>query len=371
MAYASDYDSTGVECYSIPDFKFACGTTLHDVKVAYRDINPSSKAGVVLIPTCYGGLINTTLTFTTSPNDCLSKYRLIVVAMLGNGESASPSNKKFFPDHGELRYSDQIHAQYQLLTQHLGVKGLEAVIGFSMGGQQVYHWAVMYPDFVKRAVPICSSARTSPHNYAFLEGPINALINSIDYIAFKAMQQKVASGEDVGPNLKEVKPKRGLFALTRAYGAWLTSTHWFREGWFGKREGGLGYDSIEHWMSDWEGGYLNWDADDLIILARMWQLGDIGAVIPGDEELKASGGVLGDDARYQKALGSIKAKCLVMPCQTDQYFPPEDGEIECKYLKKGIFAPIPSIWGHTAGGGLDPKAVEFMNEKIGKLMGED
>ena len=136
MAYAADYDSTGVEYYSIPSFKFSNDTTLHDLKIAYRQINPSSKSGTVLIPTCYGGLINTTLTFTSAPNDFLSKYHVIIVAMMGNGESASPSNKQFFPEPGELRYQDQINAQYQLLTQHLGIKELEAVQGFSMGGQQ-------------------------------------------------------------------------------------------------------------------------------------------------------------------------------------------------------------------------------------------
>ena len=55
--------------------------------------------------------------------------------------------------------------------------------------------------------------------------------------------------------------------------------------------------------------------------------------------------------KYKKALGSIKAWALVMPCQTDQYFPPDDGEIECKYLKLGVYDPIPSVWGHIAGSG--------------------
>ena len=370
MAYSPDYDSTGVQYYTIPTFTFASGTTLYDLRVAYRDINPSSTSGVVLIPTCYGGLINTTLTFTTPPNDGLAKYRIIVVAMLGNGESASPSNKSMFPEPGQLRYQDLVKVQYQLLTEHLGVKELEAVVGFSMGGQQAYHWAVIYPDFVKKVVPVCSSARTSPHNYTFLEGPIEALTNSIDYVAYKAMKEKVARGEDVGATLKEIKPKRGLKALCRAYGAWLTSTYWFREAWWGKREGGLGYDSIESWMQTREQGFLGWDADDLLVLARMWQLGDIGTVIPGQEILMELGGKPRDDKRYYKALSSIKAQVLVMPCKTDQYFPPEDGEIESKHLTRGTFEPIPSIWGHVAGGGLDPKAVEWMNEQIGRFMND-
>ncbi|KIW43161.1 uncharacterized protein PV06_04296 [Exophiala oligosperma] len=363
--------SEGVEYYDIPDFSFSNGTTLHDVRVAYRSFNPSSTAGVVLIPTCYGGHINTTLTFTSEPHDALAPYHVIVVAMLGNGESSSPSNKAFFPRPGELRYQDTVRAQHALLTSpKLNVTSLEAVIGFSMGGQQAYHWAVMYPDFVKRIVPICSSARTSLHNYAFLEGPVAALSNSIDYIAWKAMKTKVANGEDVGANLKEVTPKHGLGAFARAYAAWLTSTRWFRDREF-RNAGVFAADSIEEWMQKREESMMSWDADDLLALARMWQMGDVG-LVGGDDDTRLTqlGGAVPDDGLYVKALEGIKAKVLLMPCRTDQYFPPEDSEIEVKHLKRGSLAVIESTWGHTAGGGLNAKDVEFMNGKISGFMKE-
>ncbi|KAL6246039.1 hypothetical protein RBB50_007192 [Rhinocladiella similis] len=363
--------SEGVEYYDIPDFSFSNGTTLHDVRVAYRSFNPSSTAGVVLIPTCYGGHINTTLTFTDAPYDALAPYHVVVVAMLGNGESSSPSNKAFFPRPGELRYQDAINAQHALLTSHLKVTSLEAVLGFSMGGQQAYHWAVMYPDFVKRIVPICSSARTSLHNYAFLEGPVAALTNSIDYIAWTAMKNKVANGEEVGANLKEVTPKHGLRAFARAYAAWLTSTRWFRDREF-KKAGIFAADTVEDWLVKREESMMSWDADDLLALARMWQMGDVGLVMPGSgtgpnadsTKLSQLGGAVPDDELYAKALEGIKAKVLLMPCRTDQYFPPEDSEIEVKYLKHGTLAVIESTWGHTAGGGLNANDVEFMNGKL-------
>lgn len=40
-------------------------------------------------------------------------------------------------------------AQYTVL-QFLGVQKVHVVVGFSMGGQQAYHWAVIYPDYVER-----------------------------------------------------------------------------------------------------------------------------------------------------------------------------------------------------------------------------
>ncbi|KAH0845851.1 hypothetical protein FOPE_12051 [Fonsecaea pedrosoi] len=368
-----NYDATGVEFYSIDDLSFSSGTTLHDVRVAFRSYNPTSTAGVVLIPTCYSGLINTTLTFTSAPYDALARYHVVVVAMLGNGESASPSNKAFFPETGELRYEDVVRAQHALVTAHLGASALEAVVGFSMGGQQAYHWAVMYPEFVKRIVVICSAARTSLHNYAFLEGPIAALTSSIDYVAWRAMNDKMARGEAVGVNLKEVVPKRGLRAFARAYGAWLTSTAWFRERRFTQMEGHPS--SVEEWMRMREEGYLGWDAEDLLVLARMWQIGDVGTVIPSggssNKLLSELGGKIPDDDLYRAALASIQAKVLLMPCRTDQYFPPEDSEIEMKHLKHGRLAVIESVWGHVAGGGLNPPDTEFMNARIAELMKEE
>ena len=378
MAASAEYDGTDVQFYTIPTFTFITGTTLHDLKVAYRSYNPSSTAGVILIPTCYGGLVNTTLAFSSAPYDALSKYHVIVAAMLGNGESDSPSNKQFFPEPGYLRYADCIKAYHELLTKHLGIRELEAVVGFSMGAQQAYHLAVMYPDFVKRAVPICGSARTSPHNYAFLEGPIGGLTNAIDYVAWREMKAKVARGEDVGVNLKQVRPRMGLKTFGRSYSAWLTSAEWFDEGWWGMstEEGGMGAGSVEEWVQGAEGRFENgWDAEDLLVLAKMWQAGDIGDVIPGEEKVKDVGHGLKvrakeDDERFQKALGSIKAKVLVMPCRSDQYFRPSASEYEVKYLKQGKLCVIESVWGHVAGGGLNPKDVEFMNEKIGEFMKE-
>ena len=380
MASAPDYDSTGIEFYNIPSFTFAAGTTLHDVKIAYRSHNPGGKAdkGTILIPTCYGGLINDTLSFTAAPNDRFKDHHVVVVAMLGNGESASPSNKPFFPTPGSLVYADCVRAQHLLLTSHLGVHDLEAVVGFSMGAQQAYHWAVMYPGMVKRIVAICGSARTSPHNYAFLEGPVAALTNSIDYVAWRQFKARQADGEQFkSKDWEKLRPERGLKAFGRAYCAWLTSASWWRERCWAETdragEKGMGFKSVEDFiLGASEQSFNAWDAEDLLALARMWQLGDVGLVVPGEEskEMARLGGGTGDDEMFKKALQSIQAKVLVMPCQTDQYFPPEDSEIEMQYLKKGEFAPIESIWGHAAGGGMNEQDTVWMNERIGRFLQE-
>lgn len=331
----SSYDSTMVQYYDISSFTFVSGATL-PIKVAYRSLNPSSSKAIC-IPTCYGGKIDTTLTFTED-DGALASHHVIIIAMLGNGESSSPSNTPNFPK--TLDYRDCIHAQHQLLTKHLGISELDAVVGFSMGGQQAYYWASMYPSFVKNAVVICGSARTSGHNYAFLEGPKTALLNSADYA-------------DGAYRAHGVIPLRGLRAFGRAYCAWLTSGAWFRERHW---ETSLGFGSVEEYIANtMEKSFEDWDAEDVLVLARMWQAGDVGATRP--------------DGSYEQTLRGIEARVLVMPGRTDQYFAVADSEVEVGLLRRGELAVIESVWGHAAGGGMSEVDTRWMDGRIREFLG--
>jgi homoserine acetyltransferase len=231
-------------------------------------------------------------------------------------------------------------------------------------------------------VPICGSARTSSHNYAFLEGPIGGLTNAIDYVAWTQMKEKKRRGEgEFKGDWEKLRPERGLRAFGRAYSAWLASATWFRERWWSKRgeategekgnaDAGLGFRDVEEFIvKASEEAFVSWDAEDLLVLGRMWQMGDVGRVVPGEEmEVATLGGGVGDDEMFRKALASVQADVLVMPCRTDQYFPPEDSEIEVKYLKKGTFAPIESIWGHLAGAGMNERDTKWMNGRIASFL---
>lgn len=53
---------------------------------------------------------------------------------------------------------DFVNLQYKLL-QSMGVKKLQAVSGASMGGIQSYEWAVAYPDFVDRIIPVIATPK--------------------------------------------------------------------------------------------------------------------------------------------------------------------------------------------------------------------
>ena len=63
---------------------------------------------------------------------------------------------------------DMVRAQAMLLD-HLGVMGLRAVVGGSMGGMQALSWAATFPDRVRSCVVIASTARHTAQNIAFHE----------------------------------------------------------------------------------------------------------------------------------------------------------------------------------------------------------
>ena len=64
--------------------------------------------------------------------------------------------------------ADMVRAQ-ALLLDYLGIPVLSAVIGGSMGGMQAISWPVLYPDRVRAALVIASTARHSAQNIAFHE----------------------------------------------------------------------------------------------------------------------------------------------------------------------------------------------------------
>jgi homoserine acetyltransferase len=276
------YDRTGIEYYSIPSFLFSTGRSL-PVRVAYRSFNPTMSR-TVCVPTSEHSHINTTNNFTSG---ALKNYHVVIVATLGNGESSSPSNTVNFP---QPCYQDCINAYHELFTKHLKIHELEAVIGFGMGGQQAYYWTCMYPKFVKNAVIVCGSARTSPYNYILLDGIASALTSSAGYAMEKSREQGT-------------EPTSGLHGYGKVTCAWSTSSAWFNDEVF---KAVLGFESVNDFMEKYDSLFDLWNAADLLTLVKMWQFGDIGT--------------LRDDKSTARALENIDAEVLLIASSTDYYF---------------------------------------------------
>jgi homoserine O-acetyltransferase len=205
------------------------------------------------------------------------------------------------------------------LTERWGIDRLHAVYGWSMGAQQAYHWAALFPDCVARAVINCGSARTATHNRVFLKGLMAVL---------------EAAPEYRGAGRFAEEPAAAMRAFGRIYAGWGLSQDFYRAG---LHESALGAPDLDTFLrTDWEERFARRPAADLYAQLQTWDAGDIAS----------DTGYGGDLA---KALAAVEARVLLMPGETDLYFRVADNAAELAHLRHAEFRPIPSIWGHRAG----------------------
>lgn len=155
----SSKPSPNSDTWVVRDFRFHTGETLPELKLHYTTVgDPKGEPVLILHGTTGSGtnLLNSQfggqLFGPGQPLDA-SRYYIILPDALGVGKSSKPSDglRMKFP---RYNYDDQIAAQYRLVTEHLGVKHLRALIGNSMGGMHVWLWAQKYPDMMDIAVPM-------------------------------------------------------------------------------------------------------------------------------------------------------------------------------------------------------------------------
>lgn len=108
-----------------------------------------------------GKAVDTTRYFVVSPN-CLGGCQGSTGPMSIDPATGRPYGMTFPP----LTIRDMVRADKRLLD-HLGVTALHAAIGGSMGGQRVLQFGIEYPDFVRRMVPMATTAREGAQAIAF------------------------------------------------------------------------------------------------------------------------------------------------------------------------------------------------------------
>ena len=264
------------------------------------------------------------------------RYFILCSNVIG-GCSGSTGPSSTNPDTGRpyglsfpvVTVADMVEAQRWLLDA-LDIPSLLCVTGGSMGGMQALQWAVSYPDRVRSAIVLASTARTSAQTIALNEVPRQAIYADPNW--------------NEGDYYGKEPPNAGL-AVARMIGhiTYLSETS-MREK-FGRRlqeREKYGYDfatefEVESYLKYHGNRFTSrFDANSFLYITKAIDYFDM-ALGRGD---------------LAQAFADVKAKFLVLSYSSDWLYPPEQSEeLVRALLRNGVdasYVEIKSDYGHDA-----------------------
>ena len=240
---------------------------------------------------------------------------------------------------------DFVNLQYKLL-ESLDVKKLKAVSGASMGGLQSFEWAVAYPDFVERIIPVISTPKL--HGWQLGWGKMWGDPIKLD--------PKWNNGDYYGKQEPMDGTTYSLMLITlSAQGAeWAEKI--FARKWADSQKNP--YNAMENQFLVEEGLFKGGsaraktaDANSMLYLNKACALFDIGHGY----------------GSFEEAVKNVQAKTLMIGADTDLLFPPyqikESVEVFKKMGKNASYFEIKSAFGHL-GGILDITQASDVIKKI-------
>ena len=162
---------------ALGDLPLTSGQVLRDCRVGYRTLGKLNKdrSNAILFPTWFSGR-SKDLVGNTAPGGIAdsTQYFVVLVDALGNGVSSSPSNspQQPFPP---LSIRDMVNAQHRLVTEHLKLNRLFAVMGVSMGGMQALQWLVSYPSLMRKVVSMVGTPRQTAYDLLLWNTELEAI----------------------------------------------------------------------------------------------------------------------------------------------------------------------------------------------------
>jgi homoserine O-acetyltransferase/O-succinyltransferase len=320
------------------------GETLRGAKLAYRTFGTlnAAKSNAILVTTWFSGTGKVMQDVYVGAGHALdpARYFIVIVDQLGSGVSSSPQNTHApqamakFP---KLTIGDDVRAQHRLLTALFGIDRLTLVVGGSMGGQQVYEWAVAHPQMVERAAPIASTARISLHQRVFVETLIEAITSDPHWNG-----GWYASGADV----RDGMDRMARIVATAGWSAEFYSQERWRTV--------IGMSSLDDFINGVMKAYFE-PMDPNVLLCQMhkWQRADVSRHTGGD---------------LAAALARISAKTMVMPISHDLFFPPQDCEADCALVPGALLRVIHSPEGHMGLNGFEPGFMAQVDRYLSELL---
>jgi homoserine O-acetyltransferase/O-succinyltransferase len=330
-------DQAPHQLYKMGDFKLESGEVIKDFAISYvtHGTLNAKKSNAILMVTAISGNHHR-LDFMIGPGKALdtNKYFIICTDAIGNGLTASPSNSTAQPrmQFPKFQIRDMVVSQHRLLTEHLGVNRVVAVIGPSMGGMQALQWGVSYPDFMDSLVSLVPLAKTPAWSVVVMEASRKAIM----------LDPAWNQGNYTSPPEQGIRLWRDILGFLAA-----RSPEIYREQFPGNQL------DVLPWLKEQETNLIKvFDANDWIYQTWAYDRHDVGTT-PGFN---------GDTA---KALQAIKAKTLILLGTKDLLNPewePQDAARNIPDVKVVTIRPG-SVTGHAAAGGAFPADVDFINRE--------
>jgi homoserine O-acetyltransferase len=326
------------QLYRLGDFKLESGEVIKDFAMSYvthGTLNAKKSNAIVMVTAISGN--HHRLDFLIGPGKALdpAKYFIVATDAIANGLTTSPSNSQAQPRMKFPRFSirDMIYSTHRLLTEHLGISHVIAVIGPSMGGMQVLQYGVSYPDFMDSLIAMVPLAKTPAWTVLVLDATRKAIM----------LDPAWNNGNYTKPPVEGLRLYRDILGFMAARAP---------EQYRWQFQNGL---DVLPWLKAQEDFLIPlFDANDWIYQTWAYEAHDIGK----------TPGMNGD---LVKALRSIKAKTFILtgvhdllnpewePLEAAHYIP----DVRCLTINPYL------VTGHFSAGGGNPADVEFLNREIG------
>jgi len=228
-----------------------------------------------------------------------------------------------------LTVRDMVRADKRLLD-HLGVTALQAVIGGSMGGMRVLQFGIEFPDFVRRMLPLATTARENAQGIAFNAVGREAIMQDPDWnrgeyakgggprvgLAIARMMAHITYVSDASMEQKFGRKKHGATAAAAPFDAQY---------------------EVESYLQHQGQAFINrFDANTYLYITKAID----------DFDLADAYGSL------EQAFGGVRARTLNVAFTSDWLFPPDQNrEIVLALLRAGkaaTYAELATDLGHDS-----------------------
>jgi len=302
--------------------------------VTHGTLNAQQSNAILMVTAISGN--HHRLDFLIGPGKALdtSKYFIVATDAIGNGLTTSPSNSQAQPRMSFPRFAirDMVTSQHKLMTEHLKVPHVLAVVGPSMGGMQALQWGVSQPDFMDSLVALVPLAKTPAWSVVVMEASRKAIM----------LDPAWNGGNYTTPPANGIRLWRDILGFLAARAPEMYRYQFPNQA------------DVLPWLKTQEDAQIPlFDANDWIYQTWAYDAHDVGT----------TPGMNGD---YVKALRAIKAKTLILAGQKDLLNPEWEPLEAARYIRDVRYVTIrpEAITGHASAGGLFPADVDFLNVEI-------